>query len=164
MNDYSPPVEDMTFWLDRVLGCPQQWREQGRSVDLDTAVGALEQAGKSLQQHWAPLNRSGDAQGCTRHPDGSVSTPEGFPAAYRSFADDGWFGINGHPDFGGHDLPLVLGVLLEEMMYASNTALTLYAILSTSGAHCLENSASEELKRLYLPQIYSRPLHLHDCA
>jgi hypothetical protein len=36
-----------------------------------------------------PLNRSGDAEGCIRHGDGSVTTPKGFKRL-QQYADGGW--------------------------------------------------------------------------
>ena len=38
----------------------------------------------------APLNRSGDLEGSRRSEDGTVTTPAGFPGAYRRYADAGW--------------------------------------------------------------------------
>ena len=37
----------------------------------------------------APLNRTGDAEGC-RFEDGRVRVPAGFVDAYRAYVDQGW--------------------------------------------------------------------------
>ena len=70
-----------------------------------------------------PLNRVGDVEGCTRHDDGSVTTPKGFKEAYRQYADGGWMGISAPPEFGGQGLPETMTVVVNEFMASANMAL-----------------------------------------
>jgi len=51
-------------------------------VDAETADAILEEAGKITANSIAPLNRSGDEEGC-RWDDGAVSTPAGYREAYQ---------------------------------------------------------------------------------
>ena len=55
----------------------------------------------------APLNETGDRQG-VRWTDGKVTTPDGFPAAYRQFIEAGWHGMPASPDIGGQGMPAVV--------------------------------------------------------
>ncbi|MGH8463031.1 MAG: acyl-CoA dehydrogenase N-terminal domain-containing protein, partial [Pseudomonas sp.] len=94
MSDYLPPLRDMEFLFNEVFDLPSQWARMpalAELVDADTARAILEQAGKVIAQTIAPLNRSGDEQGC-RWEEGKVITPDGFAQAFRTYADDGWVG------------------------------------------------------------------------
>ena len=59
----------------------------------------------------APLNRSGDEEGCTLT-GGEVSTPKGFKEAYKQFLRGGWQGVcRTRREYGGQGLPMSMGVV-----------------------------------------------------
>ncbi|MNZ66420.1 Acyl-CoA dehydrogenase [compost metagenome] len=157
MADYQAPLRDMRFVLEEVLAAPAQWARLpalAGVADVDTAAAVLEEAGKLTAATIAPLNRSGDEEGC-HWQDGAVRTPAGFAAAWRAWAEGGWVGVCGDPAYGGMGMPKALGAQIEEMLNSANLAFALYPML-TAGA-CLELSAhaSAELKARYLPRLYS---------
>ncbi|MBV2133498.1 acyl-CoA dehydrogenase C-terminal domain-containing protein [Pseudomonas sp. MAP12] len=157
MADYQAPLRDMRFVLEEVLDAPAQWARLpalAGVADVDTVAAVLEEAGKLTAATIAPLNRSGDEEGC-HWQDGAVHTPAGFPAAWQAWAEGGWVGVCGDPAYGGLGMPKALGAQIEEMLNSANLAFALYPML-TAGA-CLELSAhaSEQLKARYLPRLYS---------
>ncbi|HBM66531.1 MAG TPA: acyl-CoA dehydrogenase, partial [Pseudomonas sp.] len=156
MSDYLAPLRDMDFLFNEVFDIPTWWAqtpELAEVVDGDTARAILEQAGKLIAERVAPLNRSGDEQGC-RWEAGQVSTPDGFADAYRAFAADGWVGVAGDPAYGGMGMPKVIGAQLEEMLNAANLSFGLYPMLTAGACLALLNHASEALQALYLPPMY----------
>ena len=76
----------MRFILDEVFDVAKLWAELpalAEAVDFrDIAAAILEEAGKVTSGNIAPLNRSGDEEGCQWN-NGVVTTPAGFPEAYR---------------------------------------------------------------------------------
>jgi hypothetical protein len=83
MADYKAPLRDMRFVLNEVFEVAKLWAELpaiAEAVDEETAAAILEEAGKVTAGVIAPLNRSGDEEGCA-WTDGAVNTPAGFPAA-----------------------------------------------------------------------------------
>ena len=44
----------------------------------DMVDAVLEEGGRFVAEVLFPLNQSGDQEGCTRHADGSVTTPDGL--------------------------------------------------------------------------------------
>ncbi|MGH8466308.1 MAG: acyl-CoA dehydrogenase family protein, partial [Pseudomonas sp.] len=156
MSDYRPPLRDVEFLFNEVFDIPALWARMpalAEHVDGETAKAILEQAGKVIAQQVAPLNRSGDEQGCHWEA-GRVTTPEGFVLAYRTYADDGWIGVSGDCAYGGMGMPKVIGAQVEEMLNAANLSFALYSMLTAGAALSLLNHASEALKAKYLPPMY----------
>ena len=157
MNPYQAPLQDMQFLLTQVFDAPSTWEQLpaiAEMLDMDTASAILEEAAKLNRDVMHPLNRSGDEQGVS-FVDGKVITPDGFKAAYDTFAQGGWVGLCGDPEFGGMGMPKMLGVLVDEMGYSANNSFTLYSSLTAGAALCIHAHASDELKTTYLPHLYS---------
>ena len=156
MPDYHAPRKDLDFLLFDLFKVHEVWRDIPAFAELsDDLVGAVvEEGGKLAGQVLAPVNQSGDAQGCT-FADGAVTTPEGFRDAFAQLAGGGWLGLSGNPEYEGQGMPKLLGCLLEEMFWAANPSLYLYGTLTVGAAICIDAHGSEAQKSLYLPKLYS---------
>jgi alkylation response protein AidB-like acyl-CoA dehydrogenase len=115
----------------------------------------LTEAGRFCSEVLAPLNASGDREGCTRHADGSVTTPAGFKAAYDAFVEAGWPLLTAPEEFGGQGLPHVLGMIFEEYLNAANQAFAMYPGLTQGAAAALLVKGSPEQQATYLPKMLS---------
>lgn len=75
---WKAPLRDMQFVLQHWLRADQAWAQLPAyaDVDLDLAAQVLEEAARFCEQVLAPLNSSGDRQGCQM--EGEVRTPDGF--------------------------------------------------------------------------------------
>jgi alkylation response protein AidB-like acyl-CoA dehydrogenase len=120
--------------------------------DLIDAI--LEEGGKLVEEVIAPLNQSGDAEGCTFDA-GEVTTPAGFKEAYRAYVDGGWNGLTAEPEFGGQGLPYVLGVAMSEMLIGANLSFATYPGLTHGAYEAILAHGSEEQKKTYLPNMVS---------
>ena len=150
---YDAPIKDMMFLLTEFIGLEQITGLPGNAeVDADLLEAVLEEAGKFASTELLPINQVGDEHGA-QHSDGNVSTPPGFKEAYTQFIENGWTGIDSNPDHGGQGLPKVLHVLIDEMLGATNLAFKLYSELSRGAYHLLDNTASEEIRERYLPNM-----------
>ncbi|MFO1338174.1 MAG: acyl-CoA dehydrogenase family protein [Burkholderiaceae bacterium] len=156
MWHYAPPLRDMRFVIDEVLQAPAAWAAMPAfdGLDADTAAEVLAQAGKFAAEVLAPLNGPGDLAGCTWR-DGEVTTPPGYPAAYRAFVEGGWPALACDPDCGGQGLPQLLNAALYEMLAAANHAWTMYPGLLHGAYECLHAHASGALRERYLPKVTS---------
>ncbi len=154
MSDYIAPVNDMLFAVHDVFNVVEKLQQLKHPLDLDEELinAILEEAGRFCSQVWAPINRSGDEQGCTIE-DGKVSTPDGFKQAYQQFVESGWASFSASDRYGGQGMPKSLHVLLDEMLYSSNTSLCLYTSLTTGAIHAIMTHASDELKDIWLPPM-----------
>jgi alkylation response protein AidB-like acyl-CoA dehydrogenase len=154
MPTYKAPVEDTLFLLNDVLHIDRYGNLPGfadASPDLIEAM--LSEAAKFSEEVLTPLNRVGDKEGCTRHPDGSVTTPTGFKEAFKQLVEGGWIGISAPAEFGGQDLPATLTVAVNEILCSANMAFAMYPGLTQGANAALLVHASQEIKTKYLPKM-----------
>lgn len=157
MSVYNPPLDDMRFMLNDVFKVEDFWQanENLSHVDMDTVNMILEEMAKLSKNVILPLNRSGDEEGAIYQGDGVVTTPEGFKDAYKQYAEGGWIGLGGDPEYGGQGFPKMVTMLTEEMLFTTNQAFALYPNLTVGATLCLLASGSEEQKQTYLDKLYS---------
>ena len=156
MPAYKAPVQDTMFLLTDVFDL-NRLSNLPRFADapIDTVEAILSESAKFAEEILQPLNLSGDREGCTRHADGSVTTPKGFKAAYKAFVENGWVGVTGPQEYGGQGLPYYVGVLTSEYLSAANMAFSMYPGLTNGAAAALLVHANDEIKRTYLPKLTS---------
>ena len=156
MPQYTPPVRDVRFVLEHVVGL-------SRYADLpafapatpDMVDAVLEEGGRFVSEVLFPLNMTGDQQGCTRHEDGSVTTPAGFKEAYTQFVESGWGTLSAPEAFGGQGMPHVVSTAFQEFMISSNMAFAMYPGLSHGAIAALLVKGSPEQQQKYLPKMVS---------
>ncbi|MBC3955693.1 acyl-CoA dehydrogenase C-terminal domain-containing protein [Pseudomonas triticifolii] len=157
MADYKAPLRDMRFVLNEVFEVSRLWAQLpalADTVDAETVDAILEEAGKVTSKTIAPLSRSGDEEGC-HWKDTVVTTPAGFPEAYRTYAEGGWVGVGGNPEFGGMGMPKVVSAQVEEMLNSASLAFGLYPMLTSGACVSIDTHATEAIKAKYLPNMYS---------
>jgi alkylation response protein AidB-like acyl-CoA dehydrogenase len=156
MWHYQPPLRDIRFVTEELLDLPSQWAALPAyaELDADTARQVIEEAGKFASDVLAPLNASGDLEGCTLR-DGAVTTPRGFREAYQAFVAAGWPALACDPKVGGQGLPHALNAVLHEMLNSANHAWNMYPGLLHGAYECLMAHATPELKERYLGKIVS---------
>jgi alkylation response protein AidB-like acyl-CoA dehydrogenase len=156
MPDYVAPTKDMEFVLFDLLGAEQNWQRIPALAEVtrELVSAVLDEGGKIASSELAPLNQSGDRQGCVWK-DGAVTTPDGFREGFRALAGGGWLGVAGDMAYGGQGLPKMLTIALEEMFYAANTGLYLCGTLTVGAATCIATHGNEAQKALYLAKLYA---------
>src|SRR3546814_11017332 len=91
MAEYTAPLRDMRFVLEHVVDLDAVTAlAKYADVDRDAVYSVLEENARFMEDKVAPLNRVGDLVGSVRNDDGTVTTPEGFVAAYKAYVDAGW--------------------------------------------------------------------------
>ncbi len=140
---YEAPLQDMLFNLAHIApGAP----------DLEMAGAVLEEFGRFCAEEIAPLNASGDREGAVCQ-NGTVKTPAGFRVAYAKFVAMGWQGLVHPSDYGGQDLPRVVGAAAGEILNAANMSFALCPLLTDDAIEALRHFGSDQMKATYLPPL-----------
>ncbi|MCP3998295.1 MAG: acyl-CoA dehydrogenase [bacterium] len=154
MSDYRPPLRDIRFALENIVDLEELAALPGfEHVEADDVLDALGEAGRFLADVVAPTNTIGDTEGISLNEDGSVTVPDEMVAAYKQLVEAGWPAVKGDPEYGGHGFPGVMATAFQEMLTASNMALSLCPMLTASAVEAFHHHGSDELKAVYLEKL-----------
>lgn len=153
MPVYNPPTDNIRFILHDVLNVAQLSELQGyEDASLDLMDQIIEEGGKICADVLFPLNQSGDQEGC-HYENGVVRTPKGFKEAYDMFAQGGWCGLSGDPEYGGMGMPVLVNTVMQEMISSANMSFGMYPGLSQGAYEAIHHFGSAAQKQTYLPKL-----------
>jgi len=158
MPQYNPPLRDMKFVMHELLHVVDELKlcPKHADIDEDTINAVLEEGGKFCAEVIAPINLSGDAEGCvldkSTH---EVTAPKGFKEAYAKYVEGGWPALGCDPEYGGQGLPVIVNQSFYEMLNSANQAWTMYPGLSHGAYEALHAHGTPEQKSIYLPKLTS---------
>ncbi len=155
MTAYRAPLEDIRFVLSEIVALERLAALPGlEDATADVIVQVLEEAARLAETVLAPLNASGDREGC-RLTDGRVTMPAGFREAYARYAAGGWAGVAADPAHGGGGLPALVNQMVDELIISANIAFSTVPGLSHGAYHAIDLYGSAAQKALYLPKLAS---------
>ena len=154
MPTYTAPTKDMQFILHDVLKVTQSSIPGYDELEPDFTSAILEEAGKISTEVLAPLNPVGDKEGC-RLENGVVYTPTGFKDAFEKVKEGGWTGLDMPEEYGGQNMPVVIGSAVGEFFSASNMAFTMYQGLTHGAASAILAHGTQAQKDMYLAKMVS---------
>lgn len=153
---YQAPVSALKFTLEAIAS-PDSTRQLAPYGEFseDLVDGILQGAATFAEERLAPLNRSGDLQGCEIDSAGKVTLPAGFRDAYRSFVEDGWHSAPFAAKHGGMGVPAALNAALQEIWHSANLSFALIPLLTQSAVHVLAEYGDDWQKQTILPKLVS---------
>jgi len=154
MTEYVAPQRDIRFVMNELLDSEGLYKTlpgfEEASEDLLNTIVA--EAAKFSEEVLAPLNRSGDEEGCVWSEDG-VKTPEGFREAYQQYVENGWPALAAPVESGGQGMPALAGIILNELTGTANWSWGMYPGLSHGAVRTIEEHGSAEQKSTYLTRL-----------
>ncbi|KAJ55220.1 acyl-CoA dehydrogenase [Actibacterium mucosum KCTC 23349] len=154
MPTYTAPTKDLQFVLHDVLNVSQSGVPGFDELEADFTGAVLDEAGKLAADVLAPLNATGDQEGC-RFENGVVYTPKGFKEAFEQVKEGGWNGLDIPEEFGGQNLPYTLATAVGEIMVSANMAFNMYQGLTHGAISAILAHGSDDQKATYLPKMVS---------
>ena len=154
MTVYKAPVRDINFVINELLDFNAHYQTipSGAEATPDMIEAITAEAAKFAEEVLAPLNQSGDDQGC-QWDDGVVTTPDGFKEAYKLWVEGGWQGLSHPVEYGGQGLPMSMGLIKSELVGTANWSWGMYPGLSLGAMNTLYVHGTEEQKQLYLTKL-----------
>ena len=155
MTTYRPPLSDIRFTLEHVVGLAELSQlEPFADIDSEATFELLEAAGGFASDVLAPLNQIGDRQGSTLDgTSGTVGSPAGWGEAYRRFVDTGWGAMSLDPSYGGGGFPWLSGLAVQEVLSSANLAWCLCPQLTQGAIHLLQTWGERELRDIFLRKM-----------
>jgi len=156
MPDYKAPRRDIQFVMHEVLNLEEHYKALRGDEDVNRELidAIVEEGAKFCENELAPINRSGDEEGCGFE-NGVVTTPKGFKEAYQKYVEGGWPSLSAPIEEGGQGLPNSLGIIMSEMVGTSNWSWGMYPGLSHGAIKTLESHGTPEQKEQYLTRLIS---------
>jgi alkylation response protein AidB-like acyl-CoA dehydrogenase len=153
MSNYKAPVRDIQFVRNEVLDFDAHYRGLGlHEVNAELCDAILAEAAKFAENELAPLNRSGDEEGC-RLTETGVQAPKGFKEAYAKYCEGGWPSLSAPEEFGGQGLPSSVDMMVGELMGQANQSWSMYPGLSGGARETIYAHGTNEQKTQYLPKL-----------
>ncbi|MEZ5546098.1 MAG: acyl-CoA dehydrogenase family protein, partial [Lysobacteraceae bacterium] len=156
MSSYKAPLDEIRFTLYDVLSVETLYAtlSGGDALNRELFDAVLDEGAKFVEQVLAPLNASGDAEGCHHDREtGAVTTAKGFKAAYEQWVEGGWNGLTAPEQFGGQHLPESIGSALKEMLDAGNLSWSMFPLLSHGAVEALKQHGEPWQQDAFLKPI-----------
>ncbi|HET6907580.1 MAG TPA: acyl-CoA dehydrogenase C-terminal domain-containing protein [Rhodanobacteraceae bacterium] len=153
---YTAPLADVRFALYDLLDVEKLFAKLPgcEALNRELVDAVLEEAARFSQSVLAPLNQTGDQQGCIfDKANASVRTPEGFKRAYEQFVEGGWAGLTAPEASGGQGLPETIGAPVKEFIDSANLAWGTYPLLSHGAIEALRTIGDDWQREVFLKPI-----------
>ena len=149
MIPFTAPIDDILFSLRDVAGAADlpDWDDDLASDILTAFAGFAEGV-------IAPLDESGDAQGC-RLESGKVRMPDGFPEAFQQLAEMGWQGLTAPERFDGMGQGPLIAAMVSEVFSGANHSMQMVCNLVPGAISTLLRFGTEAQQETWIPQLAS---------
>jgi alkylation response protein AidB-like acyl-CoA dehydrogenase len=156
MPDFTAPVRDIRFVINEVLESEKLYQTlPGFEESTEELMNAIVEEGARFAENVvAPLNRSGDEEGCHWTAEG-VATPAGYKEAYQQYVENGWPALSAETEYGGQGMPSMLGIVMNEMAGTANWSWVMYPGLSLGAVNTVEAHGDADQKEKYLTKLIS---------
>ncbi len=151
-TDYTVDLRDQHFVLFEQLKVQDLDDPKYEDYGQDLYEMVVGEAAKFATETIAPLNATGDRQGCTWK-DGVVTTPDGYKEAYAKFCEAGWPGVAIPVEADGQGLPAAVALAVNEIFTGASVAFSMYPGLTGSAGGLLLDMGTDWVKEHVVPHL-----------
>ncbi|MFT5574310.1 MAG: alkylation response protein AidB-like acyl-CoA dehydrogenase [Cryomorphaceae bacterium] len=155
MPTYKAPLRDIKFLMRDVLEYFPHYQSLSNGSDATPEMvdAILDGIATLSEDVLAPLNLSGDKEGCHFN-QGEVTTPAGFKEAYKEYIAGGWQGLSFPEEYGGQNLPTSINLMKTEITGSANWSFSMYPGLSMGCINTVLEFGSElQIKQFMAPLV-----------
>lgn len=156
MPMYKAPLRDIKFLMRDVLDYFPHYESltNGSDATPDMVDAILDGIANLSEEVLAPLNLSGDKEGCHFN-EGEVTTPKGFKEAYKEYIAGGWQGLSFPEEYGGQNLPTSINLIKAEITGSANWSFSMYPGLSMGCINTILEYGSDLQKKQFMAPLVS---------
>ncbi len=155
MPHFKINLDDIFFILKEQLHYADLCRfDRYRDIDEATLDMLVKQAHKFALSEIAPLQEIGEKWGAV-YENGQVRCAPEFKKAFGLYGENGWIAAVRDPEYGGQGFPQMMRIVINDQMYGACQSFNMAPSLTHGAAHLIESFGAEELKRLYVPNMFS---------
>ncbi len=155
MPHFMVNLDDIFFILKEQLHYADLCRfDRYRDIDEATLDMLVKQAHKFALSEIAPLQEIGEKWGVV-YENGLVRCAPAFKKAFGLYGENGWIAAVRDPEYGGQGFPQMMRIVINDLMYGACQSFNMAPSLTHGAAHLIESFGAEELKRLYVPNMFS---------
>lgn len=148
-------VDHLKFLLHEVLDAAQlQTLERFAETDQEMMDMTLDAAKQLGDQSFFPHYREMDKDKAY-YKDGKVRVLSCVPAGVRAMGEAGYIGGTFDYEDNGMQLPFTLMSATQMILFAANSNIAAYGLLTSGAANLIRSFGSDELKATYLPKMMS---------
>lgn len=147
MTPFKAPVDDILFSLNSVSGATElpEW-------DPDLSAEILSHFATLAENVIAPLDESGDRQGCVLE-NSQVAMPDGFSDAYSLLTEGGWQGLTAPEAFGGMAQGPLVAAAVSEVFSGANHSMQMVCNLVPGAITTLLRYGTENQQQQWIPGL-----------
>ncbi len=155
-RDYTADLEDIRFVLYDQLAVHEELAgiEAYSDFDRDMYDSIIDEAYRMATEVMAPINISGDKEGCSLDAEGNVTTPKGFKEAWDLRAEGGWISVTAPQEAGGVGMPNAVGMAVLDLFIGSAMAFEMYPGLTSAAANVMFKFGPEQWRQSYAEKMY----------
>jgi alkylation response protein AidB-like acyl-CoA dehydrogenase len=144
---------DVQFILWEHLDVPKYFKHpifKGYGKDEFNMI--MEEARKFAETAIYPVNFIGDEEG-VKIENGQVKAPPCYRPVYDALVEGGWTGLAAAEEYGGQDLPEIIGIAVTEKIMSASIAFSMYPGLTRAACALIEECCTPEQKKKYMPNM-----------
>jgi alkylation response protein AidB-like acyl-CoA dehydrogenase len=154
-TEFTTDLRDVEFVLFDQLHVHEVLSSFPRYADYDRDMylSIVAEADRIAHEIIAPINKIGDREGCRFDGKGTVTTPKGYPEAFKFMSDNGWIGLVADTEWGGTGLPHIMEMAAGELLTGACVAFATYSGLTRGVANLISSFGSPEMKERYVRKL-----------
>jgi alkylation response protein AidB-like acyl-CoA dehydrogenase len=155
MTDKLVNLRDIRFVLHELLRVDKLLDSEAFSMhSRETFEMALDGAYKLAREVYWPAYRQMDQVGARFDPTTKkVAVPPVMHGVWAAAKEGGWFGVTSDAEFGGQQFPGTVGLAVNFMLNAANTAAQMYVGGAHGASILMEAFGDETMKTVYVPRL-----------